>query len=462
MQRFWILLLGILLAACTTGGTASPPKINSFSATPSSLPAGGGSVQLDWDVSGATSLSISGGVGSVSPVDKGSKTINVTASQSFTLTAIAGTLSASKEVSVTVAPSISISPVSRAFVAGDTGASFDALVQGSTGTVNWVLSGPGNLSSSSGSSIIYTPPPSIATLGKATLTASVSGTALSASAEISVAPTVLTGGVLFYKTDGSGTLNTLANTGEMSLVKTYTPSELPSGITHFGKPYELYELLYSAADGSGALGSFDGAGVFRKLRTYAAGDLPVGQTHLVSLNDRLVFYKAGTTICGSYGNNYDFSNPVTQTGFANNWNLFVRVNDANGVHFYRQSDGVGAYGTYNATCKWSYLLALPGYSTNWSFTVRTANGVLFYRKSDGAGALVTYAANGAPTQTGTYLGKLAKDWEQIINTKSGVLFYKSDGSGELATFSGNTYTKVKSYAAGDLPANANLVAAVGN
>lgn len=464
MKWLATLLLGMLLAACTPG-SASPPKINSFSATPTSLPSGGGSVQLQWDVSGATSLSINQGVGSVTPTDKGSKTVSLTASQTFTLTASnsAGTVSKDVAVTVALAPSISISPTSRAFVAGNPGGSFDANVTGSSGTVNWELSGPGSLSSATGPSVVYTPPASVATLTTATLTASLSGTALSASATISIAPTTLTGGVLFYKSDGSGVVGSLSAAGAFTPAKTYAAGELPPGITHLGKPYELYELLYNSSDGSGALGTFDGTGTFRKLRTYAAGELPAGQTHLISLNDRVVFYKAGTTICGSYGNNYDFSNPVTQTGFSPNWNLIIRVNDANGVHFYRQSDGAGAYGTYDANCKWSYLKAFSGYTTGWNVTVRIPAGVLFYRSSDGIGALVTYAADGTRVQTGTYTaGKLTKDWEQVVNTAAGVLFYNSDGSGELGTFSGNTYTQLKTYAAGDLPAGAELVGQIGN
>lgn len=464
MTRIWTLLLGLLLAACSST-PANPPRINLFTATPSSLPNGGGSVKLEWDVTGAGSLSISG-VGSVTPTDKGSKSVNVTASQTFTLTASNSAGSVSKEASVTVAPapSISISPGSMAFVAGDPGGSFDAVVTGSTATVNWSLSGPGSLSSSTGSSVIYTPPATLSVLTTATLTATLSGTGLSATASISIAPAVLTGGVLFYKSDGSGALGTLSSSGEFTPVKAYAAGDLPAGVTHFGKPFELYELFYSAANGSGALGSFDGAGNFRKLRIYAAGELPAGQDQMVSLNDRLVFYQAatGTTLCGSYGTNYDFSNPVTQTGYSKDWNLILRVNDANGVLFYKQSTGTGGYGTYNAACKWTFVYVNSGFTFNLSNIVRTASGVLFYRSSDGIGALVYYDAQGTPTQTGTYpAGILAAGWEQVVNTTAGVLFYKSDGSGELGTFSGNTYTKVKSYSAGELPVGAGLVMPVG-
>lgn len=465
MTRLFVFGL-IFLAACASGPEASTPKINRFSATPASLPVGGGSVRLEWDVSGATALSISG-LGSVTPTDKGSKALTLSATQTFTLTASNAAGSASQELSVTVAvaPSISISPTSRAFVAGNPGGSFDAVVTASSATVNWALNGPGALSSTTGPSVVYTPPASVSVLTTATLTASLEGTALSATATVSIAPAVLTGGVLFYKADGSGVVGSLGAAGAFTPVKPYAAGELPAGVTHFGKPYDLYELLYSSGDGSGALGTFDGTGTFRRLRIYAAGELPAGQDQLVSLGDRVVFYKAatGTTLCGSYGNNYDFSTPVTQTGYSKDWNLMLRVNDANGVFFYEQSTGTGGYGTYDASCKWSFSYANSGFTANWNHILRTASGVLFYRSSDGIGAVVTYAANGIPTQTGTYpAGKLTAGWEKVVNTSAGVLFYKSDGSGELGTFSGNTYTLVKAYAAGELPASADQVAAVGN
>jgi hypothetical protein len=465
MTRTSIVLLGLLLAACNTSPPASPPKINAFTVTPANLPSGGGSVRLEWDVTGASSLDI-GGVGGVTPLDRGSKTVSVTASRTFTLTASNSAGSVSKDAAVTVAPapSISVTPASSTFVAGDPGGSFDAVVTGSSAAVKWSLEGPGSLSSTTGPSVIYTPPATLSVLTTATLTAALEGTGLSASATISVAPAVLTGGVLFYKADGSGTVGSLDAGGTFTPVKAHAAGELPVGTTHFGKPYELYELFYSAADGSGALGTFDGAGVFRKLRTYAVGELPAAQDQVVSLNERLVFYKAstGTTLCGSYGPDYGFSNPVTQTGYSKDWKLVVRVNDANGVFFYKQPTGTGGYGTYDAACKWSYVYSNPGLSPNWSHILRTPGGVLFYRQSDGIGALVTFAANGTPTQTGTYVsGQLAKGWEQVVSTSVGVLFYKADGSGELGTFSGNTYAKVKSYAAGELPVGAGLVTPVG-
>lgn len=463
MTRFGLvltLLLVFLIACGSSTQVKSPPTINSFTATPSDLQTPG-DVTLDWDVTGASSLTINQNVGTVTPNDEGNKTVTVSATQTFTLTATNSEGSVTKDVTVNVAPFISITPSSRAFVAGAVGASFDATLGGSSDTITWTLTGPGTLSDTTGASIIYTPPTTITMLTTATLTAT-AGT-LTATATISVAPTVLTGGVLFYKSDGSGEVVMLSADGTVNPVKTLNAGDLPTNVTHFGKPYDLYELLYSS-DGSGALGSFDGAGNFRRLRTYAPGNLPTGQSHVISLADRLVFFNAGTTLCGSYSStNYDFANPKTQPGFAADWNLIIRTS-GNGVLFYRKADGVGAFGTYDANCQWNYLKAYSGFTWNWSHLVTTARGVLFYKASEGVGALVSFAADGTPAQTGTYTsGELVKDWEQVISTTSGVLFYKSDGSGELGTFDASSnYLKTKSFAAGELPVGSTLVMPVGN
>ena len=61
------------------------PVCKSFTASPKSLPVGGGNVTLAWNVTQASNVSISPTVGSVSPV--GSKVINVTQGTTYVLTA---------------------------------------------------------------------------------------------------------------------------------------------------------------------------------------------------------------------------------------------------------------------------------------------------------------------------------------------------------------------------------------
>lgn len=78
----------------------SPPNIQGFTATPGSLPPGGGNVTLAWNVTGATSLALDNGVGDVTGYSQ--KTINLTTSRTFTLTATnpQGQTSASVDVIV--------------------------------------------------------------------------------------------------------------------------------------------------------------------------------------------------------------------------------------------------------------------------------------------------------------------------------------------------------------------------
>jgi uncharacterized repeat protein (TIGR01451 family) len=64
------------------------PVCESFTATPASLPVGGGSVALNWKVTNAVNASISPQVGSVALI--GSQSVPVTQSTSFTLTAVDG------------------------------------------------------------------------------------------------------------------------------------------------------------------------------------------------------------------------------------------------------------------------------------------------------------------------------------------------------------------------------------
>ena len=103
--------LTILLMAgqCGTNPppTATKPTINSFTATPPSLSAGGGSVTLNWDVKDATTLSIDGGVGAVTGT---SKTVSVTSNKTFILTATNDGGSVTQTTSVSVGAGADTTP----------------------------------------------------------------------------------------------------------------------------------------------------------------------------------------------------------------------------------------------------------------------------------------------------------------------------------------------------------------
>jgi Bacterial Ig-like domain len=77
------------------------PVISSFTASPTSLPVGGGNTTLAWNVTGSTSLSIDQGVGVVT--GQSSKSVPVLSAKTFTLTATNATGSSTATVNVTVA-----------------------------------------------------------------------------------------------------------------------------------------------------------------------------------------------------------------------------------------------------------------------------------------------------------------------------------------------------------------------
>jgi hypothetical protein len=90
----------ILTVTVSPVAATDKPVISSFTATPGTLPSGGGSVLLAWNVTGATSLSIDQSVGDVTGLT--SKTVAVTTSKTFTLTATNTNGSSNKTFVVTV------------------------------------------------------------------------------------------------------------------------------------------------------------------------------------------------------------------------------------------------------------------------------------------------------------------------------------------------------------------------
>ena len=96
------ILLGFLVACGGGGETAAPappvPVISTFAATPAAI-ATGASSTLSWTVTGATSLSIDGGIGAVTG---SSRTVSPAATTTYTLTATNANGSATRQTTVTV------------------------------------------------------------------------------------------------------------------------------------------------------------------------------------------------------------------------------------------------------------------------------------------------------------------------------------------------------------------------
>uniref|UniRef100_A0ABV6B3T9 S8 family serine peptidase n=1 Tax=Deinococcus oregonensis TaxID=1805970 RepID=A0ABV6B3T9_9DEIO len=123
-----ISLLALLLSACAGPPSPGPnpgtrPTITRFTAMPAALTAPG-SVTLAWEVSGATTLEIDGGVGSVTPPSTGSRNVNLAATTTYTLTArnAAGSATAKVTASLNARPfSYRIDPSVRPFTDSVTG-----------------------------------------------------------------------------------------------------------------------------------------------------------------------------------------------------------------------------------------------------------------------------------------------------------------------------------------------------
>ena len=152
----WIALAGatLTLAACggldeaamvATPSAQTPPTIASLTATPATLPVGGGSVVLAWASSDAATLAIDNGVGNVSG---SSKTVTVSATTTFTLTATnaAGTVTRSTAVTVAALPAPTIASFSAAPASLPTG--------GGSVTLSWATTDAATLSIDNGVGVV--------------------------------------------------------------------------------------------------------------------------------------------------------------------------------------------------------------------------------------------------------------------------------------------------------------------
>ncbi len=126
-------------AATVTVGTVSVPApvIASFAASPASITTGGSST-LNWSTTGATSLSISPGVGTVTG---SSVSVSPSATTTYTLTATNATKSVTKTAKVTVTPPVQTVPVIASFTATPS-----SIATGGSSTLTWSVTGATSLS----------------------------------------------------------------------------------------------------------------------------------------------------------------------------------------------------------------------------------------------------------------------------------------------------------------------------
>jgi hypothetical protein len=116
----WTVFAALLLAACSSGSgvpqfgacdAGGLPVINSFTATPSTLPLEGGFVTLAWNVTGASGLSIDQSLGAVAPVTSGRTSVDVTSFTTFKLSATNFNGTTTLTVEVTVSGPVTVNGV---------------------------------------------------------------------------------------------------------------------------------------------------------------------------------------------------------------------------------------------------------------------------------------------------------------------------------------------------------------
>jgi hypothetical protein len=200
------------------------PTINAFSAGAASV-VHGQSTTLSWNVSGATSLSISGGVGTVSGAS-GSVSVTPTASTTYVLTATnaSGSVTASAAITVVVAPVITSFTAAPASISSGQSTALDWQVSGATSLS--INNGVGTVSGSTGSTIAS---PSASTTY--TLTATNAAGTSTATASVVVGPPVAAGGPALLFTD----LAIATNTGNSDTSHGQTADQDGAYVTVWGK-----------------------------------------------------------------------------------------------------------------------------------------------------------------------------------------------------------------------------------
>ncbi len=126
------LLLSLVLVACPA---PEKPLIASFTATPSTLPVGGGTTKLEWQIAGADSISIDNGVGVVTGA---SKDVNLTTTKTFTITATNAQGDSTQTVTVTV--------LQKPIIASFTATPSSLPLGGGSSKLEWQVTGADSIS----------------------------------------------------------------------------------------------------------------------------------------------------------------------------------------------------------------------------------------------------------------------------------------------------------------------------
>ncbi len=142
ISRFLSFACLILLSACGGGSSASSggasgtaPVISSFAASPASI-APGASTTLTWSVSGATSLSLDHGIGTVTGATSAPASPSATTTYTLTATNASGSVTATTQVTVATPK-----PLISSFTATPT-----SITSGAASSLQWSVSGATSLS----------------------------------------------------------------------------------------------------------------------------------------------------------------------------------------------------------------------------------------------------------------------------------------------------------------------------
>jgi pimeloyl-ACP methyl ester carboxylesterase len=233
-------------------GTVSPPVVNNFTATPSTITTGQSSV-LSWSTTNATTVVISGVAGAQS--GQGSTTVNPGATTTYTLTATGSGGSASATTTIVVQSAIS--PAIVSFVANPS-----TITSGQSSTLSWATTNATTVSisgvagtQSANSSVSVSP----ATTKTYTLTATGSG--LTATATTTIVVNELTGTLNRLRFGfGSGrrrAVAPLADSGDIIFLAKRTPDErfvLPVSASINGEPFTDIDVVDGVLTLSGAPG----------------------------------------------------------------------------------------------------------------------------------------------------------------------------------------------------------------
>jgi len=234
---------GAVKATAQIAVVVPPPSITSFVATPASITAGQ-STTLSWNVTGATSLSINNGVGTVIG---SSVRVSPSATTTYTLTAksAGGTVRATAKVTVAVAPP----PVITSFTA--TPASITA---GQSSTLSWNVTGATAVSIDQGVGTVTGASVNVAPAATTTytLTARNATGAVTASTRVDVTPS--TGGMKYQVAYDSALLGSWIRScweSETAPIYSNFSAEAP------GRAGHAIEVRFGPENGSNAFGLAD-------------------------------------------------------------------------------------------------------------------------------------------------------------------------------------------------------------